>query len=381
MSVKNKDILATHGNKLLKFCQERFGFEKEPNIIFLSDKDNYHELFGKTAYYDPQNENIVVYITGRHPKDILRSLAHEIVHHDQNSRGELFSQETLGPGYAQNNSHMREMEREAYEKGNLAFRDYEDILKYKKQGETVMIERNLKKAIQALVESKLLEGKMPQAAIDALNKKRGGSSQSKGKPEEEESTPRGGQPGAPEPAAEAIEEAAGGMVHDLGTIIRKFQEKFPAAAQRDPEMITGYARAWVQAGKPKRGSQHGSIIRALRKANAPHDEDAPEPITEECIDEMCGDPTHDHEQSGVEGLAAKAMAAVAALAAAGGATMPSATGPETEEPPGASSMVIEDELEESYIRTPEQEKSFHSRLFGSRLVALNAKLMSNFIKK
>ena len=38
----------------------------------------------------------------------------------------------MGPtvqGYAQKDKHMREMEREAYEKGNMCFRDYEDGLK------------------------------------------------------------------------------------------------------------------------------------------------------------------------------------------------------------------------------------------------------------
>ena len=40
-----------------------------------------------------------------------------------------------GPGYAQKDPHMREMEREAYEKGNMCFRDFEDSRK-KQLGET-----------------------------------------------------------------------------------------------------------------------------------------------------------------------------------------------------------------------------------------------------
>jgi len=36
-----------------------------------------------------------------------------------------------GPGYAQKDQHLRDMEREAYEKGNLCLRDWED--KHKKQ--------------------------------------------------------------------------------------------------------------------------------------------------------------------------------------------------------------------------------------------------------
>ena len=146
--VKNQDILAKHANELLDFCQKRFGYDRSPTVTFVSDRENYHKLLGKTAYYDPEKEDIVVYIHGRHPKDVLRSLAHEVVHHHQNCRGELFSQETLGPGYAQKDCHLRNMEREAYEKGNLAFRDYEDILKTKFKGETIMIESKLKSAIK-----------------------------------------------------------------------------------------------------------------------------------------------------------------------------------------------------------------------------------------
>tara|TARA_R110000782_G_scaffold268793_1_gene365848 strand:- start:1901 stop:2710 length:810 start_codon:yes stop_codon:yes gene_type:complete len=63
----------------------------------------------------------------------MRSLSHELVHHAQNCRGD-FTADLMGEtgkGYAQNNDYLREMEREAYEKGNLTFRDWEDT--HKKQ--------------------------------------------------------------------------------------------------------------------------------------------------------------------------------------------------------------------------------------------------------
>ena len=41
-------------------------------------------LLGKTAYYDPNTQTIVLFTEGRHPKDIVRSFAHEMVHHVQN---------------------------------------------------------------------------------------------------------------------------------------------------------------------------------------------------------------------------------------------------------------------------------------------------------
>ena len=65
----------------------------------------------------------------RHPKDICRSFSHELVHHHQNERGDLKLGDASSPTYAQDNKHMRKMEMEAYLKGNLLFRDWEDKVK------------------------------------------------------------------------------------------------------------------------------------------------------------------------------------------------------------------------------------------------------------
>ena len=59
----------------------------------------------------------------------MRSLSHELVHHVQNCRGEFDDDKEMGEGYAQNDKHLREMEREAYEVGNMCFRDWEDSIK------------------------------------------------------------------------------------------------------------------------------------------------------------------------------------------------------------------------------------------------------------
>ena len=39
------------------------------------DRENAKNFFGKTAYYDPNEQHIVIYTEGRHPKDIVRSYA------------------------------------------------------------------------------------------------------------------------------------------------------------------------------------------------------------------------------------------------------------------------------------------------------------------
>ena len=117
-------------NKFLPFAQKRMGFKTAPEIRFESDETNAQDPLGKTAYYEPDNSRITVYTDGRHPKDIMRSISHELVHHTQNGKGAFANSMTVGEqGYAQNDEHLREMEREAYEQGNLCFRDWEDSIK------------------------------------------------------------------------------------------------------------------------------------------------------------------------------------------------------------------------------------------------------------
>jgi len=124
--------MGSYLKSFLPYVQKRMGFNRPPAIFFDSDPQNAENVLGKTAYYNPETEEIVVFVDKRHPKDILRSLSHELVHHSQNCRGDL-NPEIAGettPGYAQTNAHMRAMEGEAYLKGNgYYFRDWEDSLK------------------------------------------------------------------------------------------------------------------------------------------------------------------------------------------------------------------------------------------------------------
>ena len=117
--------------KLVKYCKNHLGFERPPKLFLKQDLENSQNTLGRTAHYNPGDESITLFTTSRHPKDILRSLAHELVHHHQNLRGDL-SPEKIGkmtPTYAQDNEHMRNMEKEAYLVGNILFRDWEDSYK------------------------------------------------------------------------------------------------------------------------------------------------------------------------------------------------------------------------------------------------------------
>jgi len=115
----------------LPFARQNMGYDRPVGINFVSDPQNAQKTLGKTAFYDPNNDSISIYTDNRHPKDILRSLSHELVHHAQNCRGDFDKKPQMGEDYFQYDKHMQEMEREAYEKGNMTFRDWEE--KHRKQ--------------------------------------------------------------------------------------------------------------------------------------------------------------------------------------------------------------------------------------------------------
>ncbi len=137
LKINNKGNFDLQGNENLfhslgQFAQKRMGFNKPPVLNLVSDTKNADKALGKTAYYDPQSMSVTIYTDNRHTKDILRSLAHELVHHTQNENGMLNDSGYHGTGYAQKNKDLRQSEKEAYLKGNMCFRDWEDGLKQSK---------------------------------------------------------------------------------------------------------------------------------------------------------------------------------------------------------------------------------------------------------
>ena len=109
---------------------KKFNIRTTPKLFLRQDKENGAMTLGRTAFYDTSELKIVLFITGRHPKDILRSFAHELIHHVQNERGDLNLGDSSDPQYAQNDEHLRKMEKEAYLEGNMLMRDFEDNFKY-----------------------------------------------------------------------------------------------------------------------------------------------------------------------------------------------------------------------------------------------------------
>ena len=126
------NILMQLINQFMPFAQERIGFNEPPKLFLKQDKENANNPLGRTAFYDPAEKSVTLYVTGRHPKDILRSLGHELVHHKQNCDGKFENAGDMGEGYAQKNPHLRKMEIEANSVGSMCLRDFEDGLREQK---------------------------------------------------------------------------------------------------------------------------------------------------------------------------------------------------------------------------------------------------------
>ena len=100
--------------------------EPLPTIEFIDgDSENAKDFFGKTAYYDPNRQHIVLYTEGRHPKDIVRSYAHEMIHHIQYLEDRLGDVSTTN---TMEDDHLDKIEQEANLRGTMTFRNWTDSL-------------------------------------------------------------------------------------------------------------------------------------------------------------------------------------------------------------------------------------------------------------
>jgi hypothetical protein len=112
-----------------------------PKIKFVhNNKNNANNFFGKTAYYDPDKKVIVLFTMDRHPKDIMRSFAHEMVHHEQNCNGQIHDVETEDTN---EDGDLAELESVAFERGNMMFRNWTDSITENKKEQKQMEEMTM----------------------------------------------------------------------------------------------------------------------------------------------------------------------------------------------------------------------------------------------
>lgn len=104
-----------------------------PEVTINHDLDESTNFFRKTAQYDPNKKEITLFTEGRHPKDVMRSFAHELIHHHQNLEGRLNEVSTEDTTKSKS---LQKLEAEAYLKGNMMFRTWEDKIKRNPQQES-----------------------------------------------------------------------------------------------------------------------------------------------------------------------------------------------------------------------------------------------------
>jgi len=116
------------GSILEYMLDQKMSITPLPEIKLKRDLGEAASVFGRTAYYNPEIKEVVLYTEGRHPKDVLRSFTHEMVHHIQNIEGRL---KAYGTTNTNEDEDLVEIEKEAYTVGNITFRNWEDGIKNK----------------------------------------------------------------------------------------------------------------------------------------------------------------------------------------------------------------------------------------------------------
>ena len=110
---------------LYSFLKERCDVKENlKSIVLKKDKENQNDPLGLTAFYDVEQSKITVFTAGRSIKDILKSFAHEFIHHMQfTNHGEKI----IGCKFDfMNDPTTRKLELEAYSLSGMLFREWEE---------------------------------------------------------------------------------------------------------------------------------------------------------------------------------------------------------------------------------------------------------------
>lgn len=115
---------------LVEFINKKYTIKPYPLIKLNNRNQEGDDMLIKTAYYDPSQKIIVIFTKNRAPKDVMRSLAHELIHHYQNLENRLTNNDYNGEKIIEDDRLLK-LEGEAYLKGNLIFREWTEIVEKK----------------------------------------------------------------------------------------------------------------------------------------------------------------------------------------------------------------------------------------------------------
>ena len=108
----------------------KHGYTQKPLCKVILDDTKQDGLFIKTGYFDPDRNGIRLFINGRHPKDVLRTLAHELRHWNQQLNGEIEKSGYKGDKISEDENLIK-LEKDAFLMGNIAFRMWTEEMQRK----------------------------------------------------------------------------------------------------------------------------------------------------------------------------------------------------------------------------------------------------------
>ncbi len=83
----NRKDFSSHLNTFMDFCCDKLSIKEKPSLRFKEPADQGEQP--SFAAYSPGTREVHVMSKNRHPMDIFRSVAHELVHHKQNEDGRI----------------------------------------------------------------------------------------------------------------------------------------------------------------------------------------------------------------------------------------------------------------------------------------------------
>lgn len=113
--VKRKEF-HDHLVKFVDYCCDHLGIEKQPTIKYKQPSEQGEQP--SFAAYSPHNNEVIIMTKNRHPMDVFRSVAHELVHHKQNEDGRL------GKDIAQEGATGSDIENEANSEAGKIMRHF-----------------------------------------------------------------------------------------------------------------------------------------------------------------------------------------------------------------------------------------------------------------
>lgn len=129
MTPSQKITLSEHIIGLVRFFeQEGYDLKPYPKVVFKGGNST-EDIEAPTGNYQPDNNIIDLYCDGRHVKDMLNTVSHELWHKHQDVKGKL-PPEKLGEStnYTNGNDYLKKIEHEAFQMGNVMRRKYTESL-------------------------------------------------------------------------------------------------------------------------------------------------------------------------------------------------------------------------------------------------------------